>query len=223
MISIIVPTYNEKENVELLVSALEKCMGAEHEIIIVDDNSPDGTGALVKKLSKKYPSLRLLRREKKDGLTGAVVAGVDAARGQDIVVMDADLSHPPKKVPELASELGKSPIVIGSRNMKGGGVQTWPFHRKVISKGAELLAFLILGVKSTDPMSGFFAIKKPLFRKTRFRAKGYKLLLNILADNKSAKISEVPYFFKDRHAGKTKLGGGEILNYLLDLLRIRFG
>lgn len=223
MISIIVPTYNEKENVELLVQGLEKCMSAEHEIIIVDDNSPDGTGALVSRLSKNYPSLRLLSREKKDGLTGAVIAGVESARGNEIVVMDADLSHPPEKVPELASKLEGSSIAIGSRNMKGGGVQTWPFHRKVISKGAELLAFLILGVKSSDPMSGFFAIRKSVFKRTRFRAKGYKLLLNILADNRSAKISEVPYFFKDRHAGKTKLGGGEIFNYVLDLLRIRFG
>jgi dolichol-phosphate mannosyltransferase len=223
MLSIIIPTYNERENILLLVSRLEKAVHREHEIIIVDDNSPDGTATEVERLRGKYPSLRLVKRESKGGLTGAVVAGAKAARGDALLVMDADLSHPPENVPELVSSLEGADLVIGSRLMKGGGVEKWPFHRRMVSAGAGILARMLLGIRCSDPMSGFFAVRKDIFTRTRFRAKGYKLLLNILADNRKLKAKEVPYMFMDRRAGRTKLGAGEMLTYVLDLFRIRFG
>ncbi len=223
MLSIIIPTYNERENLAPLVSRLEKALESEHEIIIVDDNSPDGTADAALALAKDVPSLRLVRREGKKGLTSAVLAGAAAAKGEIILVMDADLSHPPESVPALASALAGSDLAIGSRLMKGGGVESWPTHRRMISRGADSLARLVLGIRCSDPLSGFFAVRKSVLAGTRFRTKGYKLLLNILADNRSIRVAEVPYMFRDRHAGKTKLGAFEMLNFLFDLLRIRFG
>ncbi len=224
MLSVIIPTYNEKDNVRPLVDGLEKALsGLEHEIIIVDDNSPDGTAGVVAELAEGNPRLRLVRRAGKQGLAGAIVAGAKAARGDRLLVMDADLSHPPEKAPALASMLASADLAVGSRLMKGGGVETWPLHRKLISAGATLLAHLVIHGGCSDPMSGFFAVKKDIFMRTRFRVKGYKILLNILADNPRCHVAEIPYIFRDRHAGQTKLGAGEIVNYVADLLRLRLG
>ena len=169
-----------------------------------------------------HPDLRLVSRERKSGLTSAVLSGAEAAKGEMLIVMDADLSHPPESVPMLAGALAGSDLAVGSRLMEGGGVENWPLHRRLISKGADSLARLILGVRCSDPLSGFFAIRKDILMRTRLRTKGYKLLLNILADNRSLRVAEVPYVFRDRYAGKTKLGTIELLTFVLDILRIRF-
>lgn len=223
MFSVIIPTYNERANIGLLIPRLERLLQQKHEIIVVDDNSPDGTASIVESLSGKFPSVRLLKRSKKEGLSSAVAAGIGVAKGDSIVVMDADLSHPPELVQPLVAALSGYELVIGSRFMKGSGVKTWPFHRKAMSKGAEMLARVLLGVKNTDPLSGFFAARKGIFQKTRIRTKGYKILVNVLVDNPGLKVKEIPYVFSDRHAGKTKLGIGESIVYLLDLVRIKLG
>jgi dolichol-phosphate mannosyltransferase len=137
--------------------------------------------------------------------------------------MDADLSHPPNKINEFVYSLKESDLIIGSRNLPGGSVEEWPFHRKIISWGATVLAQLLVNSKISDPMSGFFAIKKKYFLKTRFRVKGYKILLNILADNPNIKIKEIPYVFRNRFAGTTKLGMYEMAIYLIDLAKIWLG
>lgn len=222
MISVIIPTYNERGNVPPLVSRLAAVLPRGSEMIVVDDNSPDGTAAVVEELSARFPALRLVKRAGKQGLTSAIVAGVSAAHGESIVVMDADLSHPPEAVPALASALRSCDLAIGSRLMEGGGVKTWPLHRRIISRGAESLARILLGVDVSDPMSGFFAVRRGIFIKTRFRTRGYKLLLNILADNPRMRVKEFPYTFSDRHSGSTKLGAAEMAAYVLDLLRLRF-
>jgi dolichol-phosphate mannosyltransferase len=223
MLSVIIPTYNEVGNIEILISRLENLIEEDHEIIVVDDNSPDGTSSIVTKLSKKYSNLKLVKRKRKEGLASAILAGVEASKGQDIVVMDADLSHPPELVPKIASDLSDHDLVIGSRLIEGGGVKDWPFHRKLISKIAEFLARKMLNIKSTDPLSGFFAIRKEIFNNTKTRIKGYKILLNLLNDNPDIRIKEFPYLFEDRHKGKTKLGLYEVIEYVLDLFRLRFG
>ncbi len=226
MISIIVPTFNEKDNIAPLISGLTSALsgaGQGYEIIVVDDNSPDGTGAMVSRISSEDKRVRLLSRKGKMGLTSAVCDGAKSSKGSILVVMDADLSHPPELAPALADALSGSGIAVGSRLMKGGGVENWPIHRKLISAGADFLAHVVLGVRCTDPLSGFFAVRRDIFMKTRFRTKGYKLLLNLLADNPGIRVRELPYCFRDRYAGKTKLGYGEIFQYLLDLFRIRFG
>jgi len=224
MLSVIIPAYKEKENLEILLPQIQEHLeGIDHEIIIVDDDSKDGTEFLISQLKYKYPNLIHLRRAGKCGLTSAIVDGVKISKGEKLLVMDADLSHPASKTVELIKYLDKFDLVVGSRNKEGGGVENWPLHRKIISKVAETLARLILGVNLTDPMSGFFAIHRKYFLKTKFRIKGYKILLNILADNRSMKVKEVPYVFRDRHAGATKLGSYEIIVYLYDLIRIRLG
>lgn len=223
MISIIVPTYNEKESIRLLFDRISKVMKEEFELIFVDDSSPDGTADEARKLSKKFSNVKLVSRKGKYGLSGAVFAGFRESKGEIILIMDADLSHPPEVIPQLLSNLPKYDIAIGSRLIKGGGVENWPIHRKLISIGADIISRCVIGSAVTDPMSGFFAAKRSIFEKTRLRTKGYKILLNILADNPDIKIIEVPYIFTDRIFGKTKLDFSEKLRYISDVLRIRWG
>ncbi|MGV8084642.1 MAG: polyprenol monophosphomannose synthase [Candidatus Bilamarchaeum sp.] len=224
MISIIVPTYNEKENLPPLFSQISNSLKeTDFELIIVDDNSPDQTAEFAGHLSKTYKFVRVLKRKGKLGLASAIKDGVKIANGEYLLVMDADLSHPPQTLPKLIDPIKSNDIVIGSRLMKGGEVKNWPIYRKIISRGADFIARLVLGINVSDPMSGFFIIKKDLFEKSRIKVKGYKILLNLLYDNKGAKIIEIPYTFKDRFRGKTKLDTKEMVNYLFDILRIRFG
>lgn len=223
MLSILIPTYNERANILPLVRAIEASVTTEHEIIIIDDNSPDGTAAEVMKAKEQCKSLRLVKRAGRLGLTGAVRAGLQESRGERIIVMDADLSHPPESLQRMYAMLDEADIVVGSRLMAGGGVENWPIHRKLMSGAARILAILFVNPKCSDPLSGFFAARREVMLATRFRTKGYKLLLNIIADNRGARISEMPYRFRDRVAGKTKLDSMEILNFVADLMRIDFG
>lgn len=220
MISIVIPTYNEKDNITELVGRLEKTLtGIPHEIIFVDDDSPDGTVERIRNMKRK--NVKVIVRTNTRGLTGAVVEGVKNAKGEVIVVMDADLSHPPEKIPEMIRKIEEGhDIVVASRLMQGGGVIDWPIQRRIISIGATLIAKTILGIRCSDPMSGFFVIRKKIFERTQFRIKGYKILLNILKDNPAAKIYEIPYVFENRHKGKTKLGFGETMQYVMDVLHL---
>jgi dolichol-phosphate mannosyltransferase len=237
MLSVIIPTYNERGNIGLLLSRLFPLLPPGSEMIIVDDSSPDGTAQGVEVLSKKLKSIRLLSRPGKSGLTSAVCDGVAQSKGDWILVMDADLSHPPESVPSLIGKAGLGKViraeggqahdanhdgcdlVIGSR----ASVEHWPLRRKIISKGADMLSRMLLGVKVSDPLSGYFLLRKSIFVKTKFRTKGYKLLLNIIYDNPGIKISQASYAFRDRHAGKTKLGMMEMLRFVQDIIAIRFG
>lgn len=222
MISVIIPTYNEKENIKNLIveiSNIFKKNKIKGEIIIVDDNSPDGTGKIAENLSKKYP-VKVLHRKGKLGLSSAVVAGFKAAKGNILGVMDADFSHPPEIIPKLIKPILDENIdfVIGSRHVKGGGMENWPLLRKIISKGATLLARTVTNVK--DPMSGLFFLKKSVIKNIKFDSKGFKICLEILVKGNYKTVNEVPYIFKDRRAGKSKLGAGEYFNYLITLMRL---
>ena len=223
MLSIILPTYLERDNLAILLPKIAGAVGRpDYEIIIVDDDSRDGTRELVSAIASKDPRVRLLKRKCKLGLASAIQDGAAFSKGKDILVMDADLSHPPEKIMELCAALDGADIVVASRNLPGGGVENWPIERKVISSGATLIARLLIGARISDPMSGFFAVKKDVFNRTQFRVKGYKILLNILADNPGIKVVEVPYMFRNRFAGRTKLGAVEIVNYLADIARLLF-
>ncbi|MFA6530985.1 MAG: polyprenol monophosphomannose synthase [Candidatus Micrarchaeia archaeon] len=226
MISIIIPTYNERGNIRLLFGRIIRVMeknAEKFEIIIVDDNSPDGTGREVEEFGKKDKRIKLIKRSGKLGLSSAVMAGVENSSGEKIIVMDADLSHPPEKIPEIANALDNCDIVIGSRNIAGGGVRKWPVHRKAISLGATALAKTVLETRASDPMSGFFGVKKKIISDMKIKSRGYKILMSILAGNRKLEIREVPYFFEDRRAGKTKLGNMEILTFVGDLVRVKLG
>lgn len=222
MISIIIPAYNELDNLPILVKKIDAALKKDYQIIIVDDNSPDGTAEVAEDLARKY-NITLVKREGKLGLASAVIAGVEKAEAGDIIVMDADLSHPPEKLPEFIDALESYDLVIGSRNVSGGKVKTWPIHRKMVSAGATIMANIIIGANISDPMSGFFGIKKKIIQNTTIKVKGYKILMNILAKNPKIKIKEIPYIFQDRLYGQTKLDHKEMFNYVLDLIKLKLG
>ena len=212
----IVPTYNERDNLDELVRrVIDACKGngLDVEIVIVDDNSPDGTGARAEELAKDYP-VRVVHRTGKLGLSSAVLEGVKTARDSVIVVMDADLSHPPEKIPEMVAKItsGEAQIVIGSRYIPGGGVENWPVRRRFVSKIATLLARGLTKVK--DPMSGFLAFQRSVVDGAPLNPVGYKVGLEILVKGNYSKVAEVPIHFANRKAGKSKLGGTEVMKYV---------
>jgi dolichol-phosphate mannosyltransferase len=215
IISIVSPTYNESENIRLLVKRISQVMSnREYEIIVVDDNSPDGTEKVAKDLSKEYP-VRTLVRNGKLGLASAILTGFDHARGNIIGVIDADLQHPPEYLLEFvkAIEQNDCDIAIGSRYTLGGGIEGWSRKRLLTSKIAVLLATpLVRGVR--DPMSGFFFLKKSVIEGVKLNPTGYKLGLEILIKGNYKKVKEIPYTFKPRKNGASKLNKGEILSYL---------
>ena len=211
-----IPTYNERPNLLELVNRIEQaCKGADIrvEMVIIDDNSPDGTGAYAEDLGKDH-DIKVIHRSGKLGLSTAVMSGFEVASGDIVVVMDADLSHPPEKIPEMIGriESGDAQMVVGSRYVKGGAVENWPVHRRAISKGATLLARGLTKVK--DPMSGFFAMKRSVVDDVELNPIGYKIGLEILVKGKYDSVVEVPITFADRKAGKSKLGASVYLKYL---------
>jgi dolichol-phosphate mannosyltransferase len=230
--SIVIPTYNESENILGLISEIEKKLPTSHftEIIIVDDNSPDGTGKLVenyikeeKAKNKKENStngrnyrVKIVHRTAKNGLIPAILDGVKKSSGTYVLIMDADFSHPPEVIPKMMREVALNPnsIIIGSRFIEGGKVVGWPQRRKILSMGASSLARLGLNVKRVkDPMSGFFALPRELIQNISIDTKGYKILLEILVKNKETPIKEIPYTFTDRQSGKSKMNYNVVVNY----------
>ena len=231
-LSIVIPTYNESKNIVKILDSLGTALPREMdaEIIVVDDNSPDGTSTAVEEYAKKTKrtrhSIQIIRRENKNGLSSAIVAGIKRAKGEAVVVMDSDLSHPPQTIPKMIEELHNSDcdIVVASRYVKGGSVSGWPFKRKLISKGATKIAQHGLGIKIKDPMSGFFAFKRQIINNIKFDAIGYKILLEILVKARGAKVREIPYHFIDRTMGSSKLDVSVGLDYLKSVWKLyRYG
>ncbi len=222
-ITIIIPTYNEKENLPILVKSIFDVFQEnflQGDVIIVDDNSPDGTGRIADELSLKNNKIKVLHRKGKEGLSSAVMEGFRHATGEIIGVMDADLSHPPEVIPELVRPIleGKSDFVIASRYNNNEKIENWPITRKILSRGATLLAKPLSNV--SDPMSGFFFIKRNVIECIDLSPIGYKIMLEILVKGKYNGIKEVPFSFRDRYKGESKLDGKEHLNYLHHLVRL---
>jgi len=217
-ISIIIPTYNERENLETLVARLHNCLSPDtYELIIVDDDSPDGTCELARELSAEHP-MRIIRRKGKRGLASAIVDGFKEATGEILGVLDADLQHPPEVIRELIEQMPQYDIAIASRYVKSGKVEGWSFLRRLVSKGAILLARPLTQVK--DPMSGCFSAKAEIIRDIKFDPVGYKILLEVIVKGRYEKVKEIPYAFQVRAHGQSKLGFGEYVNYLKLLLRL---
>jgi len=223
-LSVIVPTYNERENLKKLVEkTLSSLKGLKFELIIVDDNSPDGTGKLADELASKHKNVKVVHRQGRLGLGTAILDGAKVADGEIMGVMDADMQHPPEVLRTMLekAEAGAD-IVIASRYVKGGGVESWSFFREAMSKGAIWLSHLSLPQTRNvlDTQSGYFLFKRHVIENVPLDVKEFKLLVEILAKGKYKDVVEVPYTFRARAAGKSKLGSMQILSYVKQLLRL---
>jgi len=221
--SLIVPTYCESQNIAILVERVHQSLSRySYELVVVDDNSPDGTSEIANSLSQQYP-VRVITRRNERGLASAVVEGFKQARGDILGVIDADLQHPPEVVPELLETvMSGADVVIASRYVDGGGSEGWSASRKIISKGSKLLAQVLLpsarGIK--DPLSGFFLLRREVIDGVELSPTGYKILLEVLVKGKAREIAEVPYIFKVRERGTSNLTSGEGIRYLKHLTRL---
>lgn len=231
-ISIILPTYNEKDNLPIIVWLLYKylneCPSLKFEIIIIEDGSPDGTLQVAQKLQDIYGrnQIVILNRGKKLGLGTAYKAGLDLATGDYIVLMDADLSHHPKFIPQFIAKAKKEnlDIVTGTRYAGSGGVFGWDMKRKMISCGANVLTQLALGPSVTDLTGSFRLYKKPVLKRlmSLSKSKGYAFQMEIivLAEQLNYKIGEVPITFVDRVYGQSKMGVDEIVAFLFGIFNL---
>jgi dolichol-phosphate mannosyltransferase len=223
----VLPTYNERERIRELVSALFRICGAEGihlELVIVDDNSPDGTGGLADELAGVH-RIRVIHRAGKLGLGTAVVAGFAVASADVVGVMDADFSHPPALVPRLLQTFtaAEADLVIASRYVRGGATPDWPLKRRLLSRAACLLARPLSPVR--DAASGFFIIRRDIARATTVKAGGFKICLELIVRSGATRLIEVPYRFEDREEGESKMSLREAAGYLVqlrDLYKLRF-
>ena len=232
-VSIIIPTYNESENIVQVLKSIGEHIPKDiaTEAIVVDDNSPDGTGKIVEDYindaqNKTGYTIGVIHRKTKSGLSSAILDGIQHSTGETIVIMDSDFSHPPKIIPQLIEEIktSKCDIVIASRFVPGGAINGWSTKRKLISKTAKGIAKAGLGVNESDPMSGFFAFRRKILEGIKFDAIGYKMLLEILVKTKGAKVKEIPYTFTDRTHGSSKLDSSTMLDYIKSVWRLyRYG
>ena len=223
-LSVISPTYNESENVGLLIAELEKVLAdTDYEILISDDNSPDFTWARVEEIGRSNPRVRVLRRTSNRGLGPSVVDGFTAATGEAVACIDADLQHDPAILPRMLSQLmNGSNLVVATRYMPGGGTANWGLIRRFGSWGCTKLAQWLLGIKLRDPMSGYFMMRRDDFLKVRDRldAQGFKILLEIAAQMHPCNLGEIPYTFGPRALGESKLSKKIVLAYLSQLWRL---
>lgn len=226
-ITVILPTYNEKENLPIIIWLLFKYLGDfDFEIIIIEDGSPDGTLQVAEKMQDIYGSdkIVILNRGKKLGLGTAYRAGLELATGDHIILMDADLSHHPKFIPEFIKKAQRHDydIVTGTRYDGTGGVSGWDMKRKLISCGANVLTQMALGPSVTDLTGSFRLYKKSVLRKLMglSRSKGYAFQMEIivLAEQLGYKIGEVPITFVDRVYGQSKMGFEEIVRFLFGVV-----
>jgi dolichol-phosphate mannosyltransferase len=217
-LTVVLPTFNERDNItELIEGIFDSLGGVEFEIIVVDDGSPDGTALLCDQIATTHPNVRVIRRSNKNGLASAVIDGIIAADAEIVAVMDADMQHPHSTLPRLLEMLNDgNDIAIGSRYVEGGSVEGWTLWRRSVSKGAIRIAHALLpnSRRVKDPMSGFFAIRKSALDGINFDLLGFKILLELLVKGKCSRIAEVPYTFASRHNGDSKLTWGEYVNFL---------
>ncbi|MDY6972814.1 MAG: glycosyltransferase family 39 protein [Thermodesulfobacteriota bacterium] len=222
-LSIIIPTMNEADNIEPLLSRIFKVVSYPMEVIVVDDGSTDGTRERVLDWQSKFP-VRLLARDDEKGLAGAVAAGAKLARGDIVVVMDADLSHPPEAINRLVEPIidGAFDFVVASRYAQGGSTPGWPLSRRICSRFATLLAWPLTDVR--DPMSGFFAIRRERIMALQSHVAGFKVGLELIVQGgDSIRVAEIPIEFHDRRSGASKFSLHVMLAYLRQLMTLSGG
>jgi dolichol-phosphate mannosyltransferase len=229
-LTMVLPTYNERDRIAELVGQLFVVCASHHldlELVIVDDNSPDGTGAIADDLAGRY-RVRVIHRAGKLGLGTAVVAGFEVASAPVVGVMDADFSHPPALVPRMFQTFTSTgaDLVVASRYVRGGSTPDWPFSRRLLSRSACLLARPLSPVR--DAASGFFLIRSDVARGATIKAGGFKICLELIMRSAATRLVEVPYRFEDREQGESKMSLREAAGYLIQLrdlyvLRLKSG
>ena len=228
-VSIILPTYNERENIGKLLAGVRTAMGKtglRYEVLVIDDNSTDGTGEAVKKIASQMHA-RLISRKSKLGIGAAYKKGVEESSGQIVVTMDADLSHDPAVIPLMLREIEHgNDIVIGSRYVRGGEIEKWSIHRRTVSKIAGMFAKLLLGLKTNDLTTGYRAYTKSALRIIKFNeltSDGYSILMEAVfrAERANLRIREIPITFYDRKGGRSKLSFKEQLKYIMTVFRLK--
>ncbi len=227
--SLIMPTYNESKNIaaiaQILTQLLDSYIPGEYELIVVDDDSPDRTWEVALDLTPTYPQLRVLRRQDERGLSTAVIRGWQVARGEVLGVIDADLQHPPEVLLKLLQSIESgADMAVASRHIEGGGVSDWSFTRRFLSRGAQLLGLVILPEvvgRVSDPMSGYFMVRRQAIAERTLNPLGYKILLEVIGMGDIQSIAEVGYVFQERLEGESKVTWKQYVNYILHLLRLR--
>jgi dolichol-phosphate mannosyltransferase len=224
VLSVVVPTYNERTRISELVRAVFAVFdrsGLDGELVVVDDNSPDGTGAIVDDLARQIgPRLVAVHRAGKFGLGTAVMEGFNRASAPIVGVMDADFSHPPDGLPALYSVLVQtgSDAAVGSRYIPGGRVENWPFARRMMSRLACVMAWPLTPVR--DATSGFFLIRRDVVQGVEIAAGGFKICLELLLRSPVKSVAEVPYVFIDRTTGQSKMTTREAMGYITQLRQL---
>lgn len=214
------PTYQERANVATAVKTASAALaGIPHEIVVVDDASPDGTADVAEGLAAEGVPVRVVRREGERGLARAVIAGFRATRGEIIVCMDADGSHPADLLPALVRQVEDgADLALASRYAPGGRVEGWPWRRRAVSRAATRLAAHLTQVQ--DPMSGYFATRRGVIDGVELDPRGFKIGLDLLVRAKPARVVEVPFVFRDRERGRSKLRAGVYAEYVAHLWQL---
>lgn len=223
-LSVVIPTYNERENI---IPFVESCISVldsyNFEIIIVDDDSPDNTWEVARQFASNVDIVRVIRRQGSTDLATAISRGFRESTKDACVVIDADFQHPPERIPDLFEALREgSDVAIGSRYLGEADIQHWSRSRKLISRGAILLSWVFVPTTRhfTDPVSGFFAIRNSKLEEIAFKMKGYKILLEILGNSAAPQIVEIPYVFTKRKQGDSNLSSMEYVNFLRQILAL---
>lgn len=220
-LTVVVPTFNERENISELVTRLEQCLrGEAWEVIFVDDDSTDGTAARIREVARQNPRVRCLQRIGRRGLSSACVEGMLASSSPYLAVIDGDCQHDETVLPRMLELLksGEADVVVGSRYAAGGGIGSWEESRARMSRFATRLSSAVIKHDLSDPMSGFFALRREVLERAvrNLSSVGFKILLDIIASSpKPPRIKEVPYEFRNRHAGESKLDGQAVWGYLM--------
>jgi dolichol-phosphate mannosyltransferase len=222
-VSIIVPTLNEEENIAPLVSQITACAVPFREILFVDDHSTDATREKIRALEGSQP-IRLIEQDGAElGLASAIMSGARAAQGEILLVMDADLSHPPERIKDLLAPLfaGSADLVVGSRYVKGGSTPGWPMWRRIMSRAGAALAYPLTGLH--DSMCGFFAIGRSRLLELAPHTSGFKIVFEtIVRGGGTLRVREIPIAFRDRARGKSKMSFSVALRFFLRWLRAMF-
>ncbi|MFK8184688.1 MAG: glycosyltransferase [Phormidesmis sp.] len=227
--SLVIPTYNEGENIGSLIAQLTQLLEGflpnEYELILVDDDSPDGTWQRAQVLSNDYPQLKVMRRQAERGLSSAVIRGWQMAQGEILGVIDADLQHPPEVLLSLLqSVLDGADLAVASRHIEGGGVSDWSIVRRFLSRGAQLLGLIVCPSvvgRVSDPMSGYFMVRRSAIAGPELNPLGYKILLEVIGRGNIGPIAEAGYVFQERESGESKVTWKQYIEYLGHLVRLR--